>query len=169
MNSEGRLISPLKDAWGDGKTYSELIHTYCISPIKDAGRLLNRDDYITKAKMIEDYYTTNCLEQILNFDLLSHFYAYVMEAMLDIGRIDIAREAMNKVAILQKESGAVPAYNNVDWVCSTGLFQLAIVLFFVFVFVLVVQSPYGIHLRSISLISPFSMRTLVLSTVNSRL
>lgn len=129
MNSEGRLVSPLKDAWGDGKTYSELIHTYCISPIKDAGRLLNRDDYIAKAKMIEDYYTTNCLEQILNFDLLSHFYAYVMEAMVDIGRNDLAREAMNKVALLQKESGAVPAYNNVDWVCSTGLFQLAIVWF----------------------------------------
>lgn len=129
MNSEGRLISPLKDAWGDGKTYSELIHTYCISPIKDAGRLLNRDDYIAKAKMIEDYYTTNCLEQILNFDLLSHFYAYVMEAMVDIGRNDLAREAMNKVALLQKKSGAVPAYNNVEWVCSTGLFQFAIVWF----------------------------------------
>ncbi len=129
MNDAGRLGAPSKDAWGDGKSYSELIHTYCISPIKDAGRLLGRDDYIIKAKLIEDYYTTKCLNQILSFDLLSHFYAYVMEAMLDIGRDDLAREAMKKVALLQKESGAVPAYKNVDWICSTGLFQLAIVWF----------------------------------------
>lgn len=129
MSEEGRLVSPLKDAWGDGKTFSELIHTYCISPIADAGRILNRFDYINKANKIACYYTTKCREQILNFDLLSHFYAYVMEAMLDIGETELAREAMEKIALIQKGSGAVPAYNNVDWVCSTGLFQLAVVWF----------------------------------------
>lgn len=129
MSDEGRLISPMENAWGDGKTFSELIHTYCISPIKESGIIFNRKDYIDKANKIAEYYTTECKEQILNFDLLSHFYAYVMEAMIDIGRIDLAEEAMDKIALLQKESGAVPAYNNVDWVCSTGLFQLALVWF----------------------------------------
>lgn len=129
MDKEGRLVSQLPNAWGDGKTFSELIHTYCISPIKEAGIIFDRKDYVEKAGKIADYYTTKCREQILNFDLLSHFYAYVMEAMLDIGKIDLAKEAMNSIAKIQKNSGAVPAYNNVDWVCSTGLFQLAIVWF----------------------------------------
>lgn len=127
MDEDGRLVSPLKDAWGDGKTFSELIHTYCISPIREAGQAFGVPRYIQCADKIAEYYTTACREQIVNFNLLSHFYAYVMEAMLDIGREDIAKEAMEKMAEIQRENGSVPAYNNVDWTCSTGLFQLALV------------------------------------------
>lgn len=129
MSSEGRLMSSDEEIWGDGKTFSELIYTYCISPISEAGQILKRNDYVEKAALIAEYYTARCKDQILNFGLLSHFYAYVMEAMLDIGRKDLAEEAMEKIALIQKESGAVPAYQNVDWVCSTGLFQLAAVWF----------------------------------------
>lgn len=129
MTSEGQLKSPLENPWGDGKTYSEIIHTYCISPIRDAGKLLNRVDYIEKAELIMHYYTTKCRDKILDFDLLSHFYAYVIEAMIDMDNLELAREAMDKMSAIQKESGAVPGYNNVDWVCSTGLFQLAVVWF----------------------------------------
>ncbi|MFQ9895785.1 MAG: hypothetical protein ACLRWA_06255 [Lachnospira sp.] len=46
-----------------------------------------------------------------------------------MGEINLAEEAMKKIEAIQKESGAVPAYRNVDWVCSTGLFQLAVVWF----------------------------------------
>lgn len=127
MTPDGRLVSPLKNAWGDGKTFSELIHTYCISPIKEAGEIFERQEYIVAANQMAIYYTTKCKDSILTFDLLSHFYAYVMEAMIDIGRNDLAKEAMDKIASIQKASGAVPAYNNCDWVCSTGLFQLALV------------------------------------------
>lgn len=127
MTQEGRVVSPVKDIWGDNKTISELIHTYCISPIREAGELFHNQIYIDAADKIAAYYTTECRDEILNFNLLSHFYAYVMEAMIDIGREDLAREAMTKIASLQKESGAVPAYNNCDWTCSTGLFQLALV------------------------------------------
>ena len=127
MDEDGRLVSPLENAWGDGKTFSELIHTYCILPIRETGQMFDIPRYIECADRIEEYYTTVCREQIVNFDLLSHFYAYVMESMLDIGREDIAREAMDKMEEIQKENGSVPAYNNVDWTCSTGLFQLALV------------------------------------------
>lgn len=129
MNDDGKLIAPLEDIWGDGKTFSELIHTYCISPIKDAGIIYNRNDYIEKADKIAHYYTSKYREDILNFNLLSHFYAYVMEAMLDIGETSLVKEAMDKIETIQKSSGGIPAYNNVDWVCSTGLFQFAVVWF----------------------------------------
>ena len=65
----------------------------------------------------------------MQFSLLSHFYAYLMEALVDLNEIDMAKQAMHNIERYQKESGAIPALNNVDWVCSTGLFQLALVWF----------------------------------------
>lgn len=129
MDSNGKLITPSTVEWGTDGSCSDLIHTYCISPIMAAGKLFDCQKYIDAANRMIDYYITERIEEILNFGLLSHFYAYVMEAMIDIDHKEIAQEAMEKIAKLQKASGAVPAYKNVDWVCSTGLFQLAIVWF----------------------------------------
>lgn len=129
MTEEGRLITPCQDAWADECTCSEVIHTYCLSPLVEAANLFKRKDFKEKAYRILDYYKKNYIEKISNFNLLSHFYAYVMEAMIDMGEIEIARMAMEKIAMIQKENGAVPAYCDVDYVCSTGLFQLALVWF----------------------------------------
>ncbi|SFR72340.1 malonyl-CoA O-methyltransferase [Pseudobutyrivibrio sp. NOR37] len=130
MNEEGRLITPSKNAWGKDRTFcDEKIHIYCLSPIKNAGLIFNRNDYIEKVDKIWGYYKQTYYDEIMNFSLLSHFYAYVMEALVDIGEVEMAREAMRNISAYQKESGAVPGLNNVDWVCSTGLFQLALVWF----------------------------------------
>lgn len=130
MTSEGRLVTPDETCWGsDEDTCSELIHTYCLSPIIEAGKRLDNDEYIQKAHLSLKYYKRRYENKILNFSLLSHFYAYVVEAMLDLGEVDMARQAMKNIEKYQKTSGAVPAYNNVDWVCSTGLFQLSLIWF----------------------------------------
>ena len=52
-----------------------------------------------------------------------------MEGLIDMGRADIAKQAMKNLEIYQKEDGSVPGYHNVNWVCSTGLLQLALVWF----------------------------------------
>lgn len=130
MTASGQLVTPDKECWGENENVcSELIHLYCLSPLIDAGKIYNRVDYIEKADKILAYYKENHRDKIVNFSLLSHFYAYVVEAMVDLGEIDLAKEAMSNISSFQKESGAVPAYNNVDWVCSTGLFQLALIWF----------------------------------------
>lgn len=130
MQSDGRLTTPTTDAWGGNENIcSELVHIYCLSPLIGAARLYDRSEYEKSAKKIFDFYLEHYKEKILNFSLLSHFYAYVMEALIDMGREDIARTAMQNMEKYQKKSGAVPAYHNVDWVCSTGLFQLAGVWF----------------------------------------
>lgn len=130
MTPEGRLVTPDETCWGnDEDTCSELIHTYCLSPIIEAGKRLENDEYIQKAHLSLEYYKRCYKNKILNFSLLSHFYAYVVEAMLDLGEVDMARQAMKNIEKYQKTSGAVPAYNNVDWVCSTGLFQLSLIWF----------------------------------------
>lgn len=129
MTEAGRLITPTTAAWGDKDTCSELIHIYCLSPLTEAAKVFQRPDYKEKAERILNFYKKNYYEKIMNFSLLSHFYAYVMEGLLDMGEIEMVSAAMKKVEKKQKLSGAVPAYHNVNWVCTTGLFQFALVWF----------------------------------------
>lgn len=129
QNEEGRLVAPAEDAFRDPKTCNELIHLYCISPLIEAGKAFNRNDYIVKAQMAKTYYLDNYRDRITHFHLLSHFYAYVLEGLLDLGEEDLCREAVENLLNYQKEDGSIPAYCDVNWVCSTGLFQIALVLF----------------------------------------
>jgi malonyl-CoA O-methyltransferase len=62
-------------------------------------------------------------------NLLTHFYAYVQEALLELGCLEEARRGMADVGRFQQENGAVPAYSDVAWVCTTGVAQLAQVWF----------------------------------------
>lgn len=127
INTEGRLITPTKEAWGESGTCSELIHLYCLSPLIEAGEIYNNKKYIEMARKVSRYYIDNCREEILDFGILSHFYAYVMEALCDIGETELAKEAMHNLEKYQKNDGMIPAYKSVEWTCSTGMFQLAIV------------------------------------------
>ena len=44
-----------------------------------------------------NYYVTYKREEILDFSLLSHFYAYVMEGLCDVGEYELAKQAMKKL------------------------------------------------------------------------
>lgn len=128
MTEEGRLVTPSKDAWGNDESFcSELIHIYCLTPLVDAGNLFDRADYKEKADKIKSYYIEHYKDKILNFSLLSHFYAYVMEGLLDMGEEQLVRTAMNQIKSYQNRKGGIPGLKDVKWVCSTGMFQLALV------------------------------------------
>ena len=128
MTSEGRLVAPDKDTFpNDEDFYSELIQLYCLSPIKEAGNLFGRPDYIEAVNKILAYYKREKMDRIMNFSLLSHFYAYVMEALYDLGEENLCRQAMTNLEKHRNRKGAIPGLNDVPWICSTGLFQLAIV------------------------------------------
>ena len=129
IEDDGRLPACNLDTWGDERTLSELIHIYCLSPIKEAGEIYGRLEYVEKANKCLNYYVNKYTDQIADFHLLSHFYSYVIEGLIDMGEVAIARKAMDIVASVQKETGAVPAYKNCNWVCSTGLFQFAVIWF----------------------------------------
>lgn len=118
-DGEGRLVTPSTEAW-DNRQCSDLIHLYCLSPLIEEG-------YCKDAMYIADYYLTNRLDEIMEFGMLSHFYGYVMEALVDIGQKELAEKGMKKIAGLQHQNGMIPAYKNVNWVCSTGLIQFALV------------------------------------------
>lgn len=126
-DANGRLPKPVYADWGADGTCSELIHMYCLSPIIEAGKIFDKPEYISFARKTIQYYMDNCRNEILDFGFLSHFYAYVMEALVDIAETDTAKEAMKKIAEIQRNDGAIPAYKNVNWICSTGMLQLAVV------------------------------------------
>lgn len=128
MNEEGRLVQPNTDIWGkDDYHCNDLIHIYALSPIIEAAEIYNKLEYKIKVNKILDYYINNYYSRIVNYSLFSHFYAYVIEGLIDCGRIDIAKEAMEHFEKYRQPNGAVYAYKDVKWVCSTALFQFAII------------------------------------------
>lgn len=126
ITEEGRLVTPSKATWGNDGVCSELIHLYCLSPLIEAAKLLDKPEYEKAARKVADYYISNYRDEILGFGFLSHFYSYVMEALCDIEETELAKEAMDKLSVMLDEKGYIPAFKDVDWVCSTGMFQLAI-------------------------------------------
>ena len=128
MQSNGRLTAPNPNVWGnDENFYSELIHIYCLSPIRDAGKIFNKPEYVDATGKILAYYIREKRDRIENFSLLSHFYAYVMEGLYDMGKIDLCRESMMHLEKYRNKKGGIPGLKDVPWICSTGLFQLALV------------------------------------------
>lgn len=126
IQADGHLTTPDQSQWNSGEC-SDLIHLYCLEPLYAAAEAFGEERYRQEADRVKKYYLENRLEEIQNFGMLSHFYAYVMEGLCDIGEAELARQAMEKIAALQRENGMVPAYRDVNWVCSTGLFQFALV------------------------------------------
>lgn len=128
MQPDGRLMAPNPNVWENNENfYSELIHIYCLSPIRDAGKIFNKPEYVDASGKILAYYIREKREQIENFSLLSHFYAYVMEGLYDMGEVDLCRESMMHLEKYRNKKGSIPGLKDVPWICSTGLFQLALV------------------------------------------
>ena len=129
VQSDGRLMAINGKVWDNCEDYCEIIHLYCLSPIIQAAEIFGNDTWREKVTAVLNYYKNKFYNEIMDFSLLSHFYAYVMEALVDLGETDMVKAAMTKIAEVQDEEGFVPAYKDVGWVCSTGLFQLALVWF----------------------------------------
>lgn len=106
------------------KKVPEAIHIYCLEPIRYVGKITNNDKYEQCIRKALDFYLQ--LENLTDFNTLSHFNAYIIEGLIDIGEIERAKRAINLIALHQRLDGSVSAYSNVDFVCSTGLFQYAI-------------------------------------------
>ena len=95
---------------------------------------MKRPDIIEFSLHLEEQYLSDSkslpLSQLVEFNHtqhLSHFYAYIQEALQELGHSSLAQRGMKSVAQWQRENGSVPGYFDVDWVCSTGLSQLALV------------------------------------------
>jgi malonyl-CoA O-methyltransferase len=121
LEPDGRLRTPSTALWGD--IANDLIHVYAIAPLIAAGRLLGRPRYEEAGRLAHAYYRRQ--EGLVPFNRLSHFHAYAMEALVELGELELARRGMAEVERAQRRDGSVPAYPGVDWICSTGVAQYA--------------------------------------------
>lgn len=120
---DGRLKTPSTELWTN--IASDLIHTYALPPLAEAGRLLGVKAYTDAAHFVLDHYKRR--EDLVPFNRLSHFHAYAMEALCEMGEMELAARGMADVERCQRRDGSIPAYPDVEWVCSTGMAQYAIV------------------------------------------
>jgi malonyl-CoA O-methyltransferase len=105
---------------------SEGIHLYVIKPLLDAAKVLdNQEIKISAEKALKYYLKTLNLTDFEQKNMLSHFYGYIQEALVELDQIELAKIGMSSIEKFQLSNGAVRAYFDVNWVCSTGLAQLA--------------------------------------------
>jgi malonyl-CoA O-methyltransferase len=123
VEPNGRLTTPSTELWSD--IASDLIHTYALPPLVWAGERLGVAEYTDAARRVLAYYKQQ--QGLVPFNRLSHFHAYAMEALCELGEHELAAQGMAEVERCQRRDGAVPAYPDVEWVCSTGMAQYAIV------------------------------------------
>ncbi len=120
---DGRLSTPSTKMWGN--IADDRIHLYVLSSLIEAGEKLNEPKYIDAAYRVLEYYKNR--KDLVEFNALSHFYAYIIEALYDLGEIELVKVGMEQVAALQKKDGSVPAHKDVSWICSTGVAQFAVI------------------------------------------
>ncbi len=123
----GQITTPDKSAWclAGGKVIPEAIHLYALEPLREAGKKWENQRYTGAVSKALSFYAKD--PAVGRFDTLSHFHAYIVEALVDLGCCEKATKAMEQVSKCQCGDGAVPAYKDVSWVCSTGLFQYAVI------------------------------------------
>lgn len=126
QRENGSISTKDYNAWGlpYGKRVPEYIHVYCLEPLRKTSKLFNIEKYEECVRKALDFYLAQ--EDLTDFMTLSHFNAYVIEGLIDLGETERAKRAMDLIALHQRENGMVPAYSFVDFVCSTGLLQYAI-------------------------------------------
>lgn len=121
MAPDGRLGTPSTELWGD--IANDLIHVYAAWPLLRAGELLGEHSFVDAGRRIRAHYCAR--PELAPFNRLSHFHAYAMEALVELGETALARRGMAEVERVQRGDGSVPAYPDVDWICSTGIAQYA--------------------------------------------
>lgn len=133
ITEEGQVLSPSYDAWKlwDGNMITDFTNLYVLPPLLQAGQKLNEKKYVDAAIRGLNYFKGK--KDLVEFKsspvTFSHIFGYMLEALIELGEIDLAERGLVQVLKVQKEDGAIPAYPGVNWVCSTGMAQLAIALY----------------------------------------
>jgi glycosyltransferase involved in cell wall biosynthesis/ubiquinone/menaquinone biosynthesis C-methylase UbiE len=113
---------------GFGKRYSdeipESVHLYALPPLVAAATMLDEPRYRAAAERCLSAYVDG--EDRIATDDLTHFLAYRLEALIEMGREDLARPALAALRERQAADGSVPGRPDVRWVCTPGLAQIAI-------------------------------------------
>jgi malonyl-CoA O-methyltransferase len=99
-------------------------HLYLLPPMLKAAALFQNAEWKSEVENSIDYYVNS--PESLRPSTLTHFLAYELEALIDLGKINIALPLLTRFSQTQSEDGSVLGKPNVTWVCTPGLAQLAV-------------------------------------------
>jgi malonyl-CoA O-methyltransferase len=105
-------------------TIQETILLYVLPPLVRAAAAFGQPAWRTAADRCSEFYLDH--PQLLDANRLTHFLAYELEALVDLGRPERAQPLLDRLAEAQRDDGAVRATGNDAWVCVPGLAQLAV-------------------------------------------
>lgn len=130
IDRDGVIHTPSYDTWliQGGNMLHEYGNLYILPPMLQAGRKLNEPKYIRAVERAMNNYRKkpDLVEFKPDISMLSHYFGYMMEALVDLGEMELAKKGLKEAEKIQRQDGSIPAYPGVEWVCSTGLAQLAI-------------------------------------------
>jgi len=106
---------------------SENIHVFVLPALMQASRVFGIQKYADSAKKSALYYKS--VPNILNENTMIHFLAYILDGFIDLGQKEFVYETVKKIFSRQNLNGKINAYPNVNWSCSTGVAQLAIIAY----------------------------------------
>lgn len=105
-------------------TIPESVHLYALPPLYQAAGIFHEPKYRVGAdRCLENYITR---KDALQVGSLTHFLAYELEALIDLGRSDLARPVLDTLREQQAPDGSVRGAGAASWVCTPGLAQLAV-------------------------------------------
>lgn len=130
ITREGKVTTPSYEAWqiSEEDRFTEYTDLYVLPPLLQAGKKLSEPRYSDAALRALHYFKrkSDLVEFKSEIGTLSHIFGYMMEALVDLGEFELARKGLAQAAAIQKKNGAIPAYPEASWVCSTGIAQLAL-------------------------------------------
>lgn len=101
----------------------ETILLYTLTPLKKAAIYLERKDYLVAVDNTLDFYLQQ--ERLLDKKDLTHFTAYQIEALIDLGKQELVKDSLNYYKKELETKGYIPAKEGGEWTCIPGMAQLA--------------------------------------------
>ena len=130
IDSKGKVLTVSYDMWklSDGSRLTEYGNLYVLPAMLQAGIKLGEQKYIDAARRGMNYFREfpDLVEFKRNLSTFSHYFGYMMEALVDLGEKELALKGLKQVEDLQSSYGAIPAYPGSTWDCATGMAQLAV-------------------------------------------
>jgi malonyl-CoA O-methyltransferase len=110
-------------SYADGEI-PESVELYVLPPLVEAAKIFHLPELAAAATRCFEYYRE--AKDVLRFDGLTHFLAYELEALIDLGHADLARPTLDRLRALQTKDGAVRGTGSAEWICTPGLAQIAV-------------------------------------------
>jgi malonyl-CoA O-methyltransferase len=99
-------------------------HLYVLPPLFQAAELFAEPRYADVAERCLEHYPYR--PDALRVETLTHFLGYELEALIDLGREDLAMPVLDQLRRLQRNDGSLRGVGEQEWVCTPGLAQIAV-------------------------------------------